>query len=389
MATDTEAGRAQPQTSIQAPGGPFIRYSQQGRRPMYQVTSQAFGNTITQPLVSAPGYGRAIRFRAASTGGLNTLTATVTYQADAPFNAFSLVQLRDAFGTPLFTGDGFSLLYLVAMFSGGYGLGYAANIANMPSWTSGGTAGQSQTNTAVASWTFATALPLEFMRGYGVISWANASLLPTILLQTQSPYTGTLSTNPVLEVDVDLDFYWLPEGVQIAPPGLGSTRQWVVQQANPTIATSSTTTAVLPRLGGFIDTLILVLRDASATNARQDGWPSRLRLYLDGVPVVDSRLDELYDDIMNQFMLESSTATVAAGSGRPTGVIAFTRKASLSQVNLGLLDTYETAISTNPGTLVQVEGSPWGSGGTSPYTLTAIAGQVVPSGTLVQGLPEA
>src|ERR1700678_3962166 len=108
MATDTEAGRAQPQTTIEPPGGPFIRYSQQGRRPMYQVTAQAFGNTITQPLVSAPGYGRAIRFRAASTGGLNTLTATQTYAADAPFNAFSLVQLRDAFGTPLFTGDGFS-----------------------------------------------------------------------------------------------------------------------------------------------------------------------------------------------------------------------------------------------------------------------------------------
>jgi hypothetical protein len=250
----------------------------------------------------------------------------------------------------------------------------------MPSWTSGGTANQSQTNTAIASWTFSTALPLEFARGYGVISGANASLLPTLLLQTTLPYTGTLSTNPVLAVNIDTDFYWLPEGIQIAPPGLGSTRQWVVQQANPTIATASTTTAVLPRLGGFIDTLILVLRDSAATNVRQDGWPTRLRLYLDGVPVIDSRLDEIYDDILNQFMFESTSV-------RPTGVIAFTRKASLSQVSLGLLDTYETAISTNPGTLVQVEGSPWGSGGTSPYTLTAVAGQVVPSGTLIQGLP--
>lgn len=381
MATDTEAGRAQPQTTIEPPGGPFIRYSQQGRRPMYQVTNQGFGNTITQPLVSVPGYFRAFRFHAISTGGVNSLTNTYTFANDAPFSSFTLVQLRDAFGTPLFTGDGFSILNLVELFSGGYGLGYAATPSNMASWTSGGTAGGSATNTAVASWTFSTALPLEFARGYGVISGANASLLPTLLLQTSTPYTGTLSTAPVLEVDFDADFYWLPEGIQIAPPGLGSTRQWVVQQANPTIATSSTTTAVLPRLGGFIDTLILVLRDSSATNVRQDGWPTRLRLYLDGVPVIDSRLDEIYDDIINQFAFESTTT-------RPTGVIAFTRKASLSQVQLGLLDTYETAISTNPGTLVQVEGSPWGSGGTSPYTLTAVAGQVVPSGTLIQGLPE-
>lgn len=387
MATDTEAGRAQPQTTIEPPGGPFIRYSQQGRRPMWQVTSQAFGNTITQPLVSVPGYFRDFRFRAASTGGINSLTATLTYNADAPFSAFSLVQLRDAFGTPLFTGDGFSILFLVQMFSGGYGMQTYNLPQNMPSWTSGGTAGGSMTNTAVASWTFATALPLEFARGYGVISGANASLLPTLLLQTATPYTGTIATVPVLEVDLDADFYWLPEGVQIAPPGLGSTRQWVVQQANPTIATNSTTTAVLPRLGGFIDTLILVLRDSSATNARQDGWPSRLRIYLDGVPVIDSRIDEMYDDMANQFQYDNGSATPAAA--RPTGVIAITRKASLSQMTLGLLDTYETAISTNPGTLVQVEGSPWGSGGTSPYTLTAIAGQVVPSGTLIQGLPEA
>lgn len=389
MATDTEAGRAQPQTTIEPPGGPFVRYSQQGRRPMFSSTGNAFGNIVQQPLVSAPGYGRAVRMRFASTGGLNTATNTLTYAADAPYSAITLVQLRDAFGTPLFTGDGFSILFLVELFSGGYGLGYAGNPANMPSWTSGGTAGGSLTVTAVTSWTFATALPLEFARGYGVISWANASLLPTLLLQTATPYTGTIATPPTLEVDVDLDFYWLPEGVQIYPPGIGSTRQWVVQQANPTIATNSSTTAVLPRLGGFIDTLILVLRDSSATNARQDGWPTRMRLYLDGVPIIDTRLDELYDDIMNQFQFEATTNGTATGSGRPQGVVAFTRKTSLSQVNLGLLDTYETAISTNPGTLVQVEGSPWGSGGTSPYTLTAIAGQVVPSGTLIQGLPEA
>jgi hypothetical protein len=347
---------------------------------MYSVTSQSFGSIITQPLVSVPGYFRALRFHAVSTGGANNLTTTLTYQADAPFNSFNLVQLRDAFGTPLFTGDGYSILNLVELFSGGYGLGWAATPSNMASWTSGGTAGASFTTTLYTSFTFSSALPLEFARGYGVISGANASLLPTLLLQTTLPYTGTFGTNPVLEVDIDADFYWLPEGIQIAPPGIGSTRQWVVQQANPTIATSSTTTAVLPRLGGFIDTLILVLRDASSTNARQDGWPTRMRVYLDGVPVIDTRLDELYDDIINQFQFESTTT-------RPTGVVAFTRKASLSQVQLGLLDTYETAISTNPGTLVQIEGSPWGSGGTSPYTLTAVAGQVVPSGTLIQGLP--
>src|SRR5271155_3643550 len=106
MATDTEAGRAQPQTTVEPPGGPFFRYVQQGRRPLYTVTSVAFGNNVTQPLVSVPGYFRAIRFHATSTAGANNLTTTLTYNADAPYSGFTLVQLRDAFGTPLFTGDG-------------------------------------------------------------------------------------------------------------------------------------------------------------------------------------------------------------------------------------------------------------------------------------------
>jgi hypothetical protein len=384
MATDTEAGRAQPQTTIEAPGGPFVRYSQQGRRPMYS-TSASFGAIVTQPLVSVPGYFRAMRFFAASSGGSNTnATNTYTFAADAPYSTFTLVQLRDAFGTPLFTGDGFSILFLVEMFSGGYGMGDAVTPANMPSWVSGGTAGGTATASTVTTWQFSTALPLEFARGYGVISGANASLLPTLLLQTSTPYTqsgtGFTIAPTISSINLDADFYWLPEGIQIAPPGLGSTRQWVVQQGNPTVATNSTTTVVLPRLGGFIDTLILVLRDS--TNARIDGWPSRLRLYIDGVPIIDSTINEIYDDIFNQFQLPSTTT-------RPTGVIAFTRKASLSQINLGLLDTYETAVSTNPGTLLQVEGSPWAAITNSPATLTAIAGQVVPSGTLIQGLPEA
>jgi hypothetical protein len=52
------------------------------------------------------------------------------------------------------------------------------------------------------------------------------------------------------------------------------------------------------------------------------------------------------------------------------------------------LDTGEVFLSTNPGTLVQVECSPWGVIANAPATLAAIIGQVVPAGTLLQGLPE-
>jgi len=48
----------------------------------------------------------------------------------------------------------------------------------------------------------------------------------------------------------------------------------------------------------------------------------------------------------------------------------------------------EQALQTNPGTLIEVEMSPWGTTPQSPNTLYAIITQLVPSGPIAQGLPE-
>jgi hypothetical protein len=73
---------------------------------------------------------------------------------------------------------------------------------------------------------------------------------------------------------------------------------------------------------------------------------------------------------------------------RPTGVIAFSRKTSLGRQVLGLLDTYETAMSTSAGTAMTIEGAPWGTVTNSPGVLNGLLGQVIPSGALIQGLTE-
>lgn len=372
VAPAQEAGRPQPQTTIEAPGGPFIRHSQPGRAPLYSLTGQAFGGIVTQPLVARPGYFRNIRVEVQGTGGSGT--TTVTAAADAPYNIFSLVQFKDAFGTPLIVAPGYETLKLIPLFSGGYGLFSAADIANMPSY-SGIVTGAN----ASGNFKLAFALPLEFAKGYGVLSAANASLLPTLQfnLNASSVFYGVAPTTPpTMNVTVDTDFYWLPDGVTVEPPGIGTTRQWVLQQANPTIASGASARVQLPRLGGYLDTIILIMRDS--TGARIDGWPSRLQLYIDGVPLIDSLLDEIYDDMYNVF----------GGITRPTGVLAFSRKTSLSQVSLGLLDTGETFLSTNPGTLIEVNGAPWGTITNAPATINVLVGQVVPTGALIQGLPE-
>lgn len=385
--TGVAAGRPQPQTTIEPAGGPFVRHTQEGRRSMY-VATPAFGGLITNPMVASPGYNRSYRVKTVATtsGGTGGVIAATAGGQDAPYSLYQLVQVKDAFGTPLLTGPGFEMTKLVQLYSGQFGIDETQDIQNLPSWT-GITA-------ASGAFTFQTCLPFEFAKAYGVISGANASLLPTLQLNL-APATTLFSTSPTtlptLTTQVDADFYWLPEGVAVEPPGIGTTCQYVYQPCNPVIPTGGSMIVQLPRLGGYLTVIILELRDS--TGARVDAWPVRPRIYVDGVPLIDSDLNTVYDDMAIQMMVGggtagSQTSASAPQTPRPTGTIAFSRKTGLAQRHFGLFDTGEEFLSTNPGTQIEISGMPWGTVTNSPATLNAIVGQVVPSGVLIQGLPE-
>lgn len=372
VAPAQEAGRPQPQTTVEASGGPFIRHSQPGRAPVYNVTGGAFNGIVTQPLVARPGYLRNFRVtHTLTTGG--ALTSGVI-QPDAPFNLDALIQLKDAFGTPLIVAPGYEVANLIGIYSGGFGCNNGSNLAaNLPSWTA------VSNTTGAGTWSFA--LPLEFVKAYGVLSGANAALLPTLQFNYSAVTAvfgaSVTGTSPTIGTQVDTDFYWLPEGANISPPGLGTTRQWILQQGNPTLPANASARIQFPRLGGYLDTIIVEIRDS--TGARNDTyWPGRLQLYVDGVPMIDTTMPELYDDMWIQF----------GGVARPAGVVAISRKCALNQQNLGLLDTGEVTLSTNPGTLLEANFAPAGAGTNSPATLSVLVGQIVPTGAIIQGLPE-
>lgn len=381
------AGRPQPQTTVEPAGGPFVRHTQEGRRSMY-VAQPVFGGVVANPMVASPGYNRGYRTKITSTtaGGTGGVIAATAGGLDAPYSLAQLVQLKDAFGTPILTGPGYEMLKLVPEFSGQFGIDETQDVQNLPSWT-GITA-------ASGAFSMATYLPFEFAKAYGVISGANASLLPT--LQMNLAAIGTLfstppTVTPTLSVQVDADFYWLPEGVAVEPPGIGTTCQYIYQPCNPTIANGGSVIVQLPRLGGYLTVIILELRDANG--ARVDGFPVRPRLYLDGVPLIDSDLNTILDDMAIQMMVGGGTAGTQIAPAvpqtpRPTGVIAFSRKTALAQRSFGLFDTGEEFLSTNPGTQIEISGMPWGAIASGPATLNAIVGQVVPSGAMIQGLPE-
>lgn len=385
MTSGVAAGKPQPQTTVEPPGGPFIRHSQSGRRTQYNQTAVAFGGLVANPLVAAPGYTRGYRVKVVATGGSG---ATVNANADAPGTICSLVQLKDAFGTPLIVAPGYEAFQLIQLCGGQFGLNTLVDVQNLP------------TNSAVAAgtgnFTLSTYLPLEFAKAYGVISSANASLLPTLQMNVNSTTnfygtTAPATSTPTMQFIVDQDFYWLPEGVSVEPPGLGSTQQWIYQPANPTVGSAATTQVQLPRMGGYLSAIIVDMRNTAG--ARVDCFPSagnRLRFLVDGVPLLDTDITTLYDDMAIHFGI--GAAYNAGGTTlvtRPSGIIAISRKQPLSQLNLGLFDTGETFLSTNPGTQIEFAAAPWGSiTASAPAILNALCGQVVPAGALIQGLPE-
>jgi hypothetical protein len=433
----TVAGRPQPQTTAEPAGGPFVRHAPDGRRAMYVAAGAAGGTSVGQfvanPMVSSPGWNKG--YRVLTSVGLSSTTAITAAAAtpDAPFSFHQLVQMKDAFGTQLLTGPGYDISYLVPYYSGQFGTDLMRNPVNSPQFQPVLTASSANTG----AFAFPTYLPFEFAKGYGVISGANAALLPVLQINLSpiaSVLTATFTTSaPGSTLTVDSDFYWLPN-VPTDPPGIGTTCQWIYQPCNPTIPTGSSSLVQLPRLGGYLTGLILDLRNGAgnrmsegatggngftaATSALDTGtgWPARPKILVDGVPLIDSLIGTIFEDmainsgigaIVGNTPLSATAATTAnvnpllqgtaagfaAPTGttpnpRPLGTMWLSRKTSLAQRDFGLLDTGEIFLSTNPGTQIEVAGYPWGTVTTGPMTLNAVVGQVVPSGALIQGLPE-
>jgi hypothetical protein len=388
----TVAGRPQPQTTAEPAGGPFIRHAPDGRRAQYVATTGP-SSFVSNPTVSCPGYVKGYKLQTALTLVAGATTAVPV--ADFPDTVYSLVQMKDAFGTQLITGPGYNVLREVNLYSGQFGLDLMRDPQNSPVQTVYKTH-----TTSTSTMTFSRYLSFEFAKAYGCISGANAALLPVLQLTTAaSSALGTFTTlgTTGASITVDSDFYWLPSA-PTDPPGLGTTCQWILQPSNPTIASSANQLTQLPRLGGYLTMLILELRGSTGLRQADSAWPTRPKIIVDGVPLIDTLFTTWEEDIAistgigaGAVYVNNASTTTQSGTipvPRPAGTIGINRKTSLSQRDLGLLDTGEIFLNTNPGTQLEIAGYPWGTQSSGPSTLNAIVGQVVPSGTLIQGLPE-
>lgn len=358
----TTVQNPQPTTTLQAPGGPFRRYTFPGWTPMYALTGQAFGANITQPLVANSSYLRRLHIQVVASGGSGS---GISGTADAPWNAVQQLVLQDANGTNIISLPGWEALYLLPKINGNY-LGWAYSDSSTLTDYSAIAAG-------TGNFTFSSVVPLEYLAGgVGCLGLNNAAQLPILNLTLNSSanvYSGTVTTAPTMAFTVDASTYLIPDNVNIAPPQLGSSRQYKLLTGVPSVTSSTSLPVYFPAFGGgYVDQIILIARNAGA---RTDAaWPSRIKLYVDGQLLAQPTLVELENDWEVNFQC-----------ARPTGVLVFNFRNALSGINTFLMDSAEGYVSTTPQSVIQV-GDNW----TGTATITAIIGQVIPTAAMITGV---
>lgn len=354
----------QPQTTGQPANpsnAPFSRLSRQGQILGPSQAGQAYGTLYTPTLRPVGGYMRQIIMTITSVTGGALTGATV--QADAPYNVIQNLYLRDPFGQPVIQAAGYSL-YLINLYSGQYGmLGFGNNAATVPSFVT--------PNAATGAFNFRLLLPLEMdSSGYCSLPSMNAASQPQLQI-TFNPSTTVFGahtgTDPTLTIGLDETFWMAPvDHPEIAPPDVGSSAQWSEARVAASIASGLFQRVQLPRVGTFIHTLILELRDS--TGVRIDAWPtSDLTLWVDGVPILFESLNERQDKMYAQF-----------GVTRPTGVIVYTFRDSV-QSAVSTADTYDLLLPTTPATLLEISGT-FGTIANAPAVIKAITGELYPVG---------
>lgn len=347
-------------TPTQSAGVPFARLSRKGQILGPTTSGFAFGGLYTPIMKPVGGYLRGLNFYVtAVSGGATAATAS----ADAPYNVIQNLYFRDPFGQPIIQADGYSIL-LMNLYGGQVGaLGIGNVPSTLPSWSAvSGTTG---------AFSMRLYVPLELdSSGYCSLPDMNAASQPQLQVQTNptsTVYSSLTGTAPTLTLTVDEPYWMAPvDNPAAAPADVGSSAQWSVSSAAAGVASNQFQRVQLPRVGTFIHTLILVLRDS--TGARIDAWPtSDLSLWFDGVPVLFESFNERADQMYTQF-----------GVTRPTGVIVYTFRDSIqSFISNG--DNYDMLAPTTPATLLEVSGT-FGTISNGPAKIQAITGELFPQG---------
>lgn len=351
-----------PQTTGNAQGGvPFTRASRKAQIQGFTSSGNALGALITQPLKAVGGYLRGLMVKVVASGGTGTVAVAA---ADAPYNIITSLLLRDPLGQPIVQIDGYGLR-TVMMFSGQFGMAGFQDPAALPSFSNVTTAG---------NFTVQFYVPLELdSSGYCSLVSLNAAAQPTLTIQlaaSATVYSTAPAAAPTIAVTVNQRYWAVPIAQpDLTPPDNGSSAQWSQSICAAAPPSNASARLVLPRVGTYIHTLVMVSRDS--TGARADLFPtSDLTLFVDGVPVMIELESEHYDDQYVKF-----------GLGKTTGVLVYSFRDAVQQL-IGEADTHDNLLATTPATLLEIAGT-WQTNSNTPAQVTVYTGELYP----VAGIP--
>lgn len=345
-----------PQTTAPPAPGPFSRHSRKASLLAFQSTGNAFGGSISQPLKAAGGYLRALNILVEAVGGAGVAAVAA---ADAPWNVIQSILLRDPFGEPVVQCGGYSLRLLNA-YGGQAGFYNNADPAVLPSFT---------TPAATGNFRFRIRVPAEVISsdGYTSLPLMNASSVPSIdinLAALATVFSTVPTTVPTITIRVEEEYWVAPvDNPNLAVPDVGSSAQWSQSVAAQQIASAAQQEVQLPRVGTFIHSVILVLRNSAG--ARIDAFPDPIEFWVDQTPYFLEPFTRRVDEMFETF-----------GITRPTGVLVYTfRDSTMPNAHADSADEW---LHTTPGTLLEVRGL-WGTIASAPANLEVLTGEVYPA----------
>lgn len=241
---------------------PFARAAKTHIEPG-QTESTTLSTSAQVLNLKIPPYGYAEKTYLVVTGTTSGNIATVTFEADAPWNVIKNLLFRDANGTPIYNISGYHG-YLADKW-GGYKLWPASGATDVFSTTAG---------SGATGGSFKFVLPLHHAfgrEGLGLLANMDAAARYQLdlTLGTIDNVYGTAPTNaPTVTVQLVLQARTNPPAVDVdgnptaqLPPGLGTVQYW--SYATHSWSGTGEQVFYLPRVGQLIRNQILVFRNAS------------------------------------------------------------------------------------------------------------------------------
>lgn len=346
-----------------APAIPFPVASRVNSRQAFQVPATALGAGAVTPSgvpiqLPAVGFPKNLRLEVTITGS----GGAPSFLADAPFNVFQNISLKNSAGQQLLASmNGYSWM-LVNKFGGvEQGLSASSGLSNDPR------SGRQYSATAPNAHFFLD-VPFEFdaANGLGAIPAmaSNRSYLLELTLSSIATIYGVVTPPTAVSVTVDATVvYW------DAP--MSTTPQNVSQGTEPfgmNLASDFTTTAIwqsefpniaagaqLPRSnnqGNTIRNMIFVIRDT--TGARLDSlWPAVTQFFVNNYPQLRFKKTEWQDFMVRVYQYFEASFDVAGGLEQGVYVLPFHVLAG--GMSGGVQNSRAQLLPTEDGTLLQLQ----------------------------------